>query len=94
MPESARERRIDVSDLEPPEPLQQVLLAVDELDDGEFLHMIHRREPLLLYPELRRRGFSFITTFDRDHECEVFIWRDGDTVAEHACRRYETAPGP
>ncbi len=93
MPEPARERRIDVSDLEPPEPLQQVLLALDDLGDAEYLHMIHRREPLLLYPELRRRGFSFVTTFDRDHECEVFIWRDGDTVAERACRRYETAPG-
>lgn len=93
MPESARELRIDVSDLEPPEPLEQVLLALDELGDGEFLHMLHRREPLLLYPELRRRGFSYLTSFDRDHECEVFIWRDGDAVAENACRTYEGVPG-
>lgn len=92
MPETARERLLDVSDLEPPEPLERVLNALGELGDGEFLHMLHRREPLLLYPELTARGFRYLTTFARDFECEVFIWRDGDATAEHACRTYEGVP--
>lgn len=88
----ARERLLDVSDLEPPEPLERVLTALDELGDGEFLHMLHRRDPLLLYPELERRGFRYLTTFERDYECEVFIWRDGDTVAENACCACDGVP--
>lgn len=82
---TARERFLDVSDLEPPEPLQRVLETLDDLGDGEFLHMLHRRDPLLLYPELEQRGFRYLKTLDRDHECEVLIWRDGDTEAEVAC---------
>lgn len=86
---SARERLLDVSDLEPPEPLQRVLETLDDLGDGEFLHMLHRRDPLLLYPELELRGYRYLTTFERDHECEVFIWRDGDAAAEEACLAHE-----
>lgn len=86
MPNSAQEQRLDVSALEPPEPLQRVLAALDGLGDGEFLHVLHRREPLLLYPELDRRGFRYLTSFEREYECEIFIWRDGDTAAEAACR--------
>lgn len=88
---SARECLLDVSDLEPPEPLQRVLQALDELGDAEYLHVLHRREPLLLYPELQRRGFRYLATFERDFECEVFIWRDGDTAAENACLALEGA---
>lgn len=82
----ARERLLDVSELEPPEPLQRVLAATARLGEGEFLHVLHRREPLLLYPELDRRGFCYLATFEGDYACEVFIWRDGDEPAAEACR--------
>jgi len=82
---SAREHILDVSDLEPPEPLQRVLNALPELGEGDYLHMLHRREPLLLYPELERRGFRYLDISNGDHECELLIWRDGDAAAEHAC---------
>jgi len=94
MAETARERRLDVSDLEPPEPLQRVLTALDDLGDGEYLHMLHRREPFLLYPELENRGFCYLTTFDGDYDCEVLIWRDGDRLAERACRDHQPAAPP
>lgn len=93
MHDTARERILDVSDLEPPEPLEQVLSALDDLGDGEFLHMLHRREPLLLYPELDRRGFRYLTILDRHYACEVYIWRDGDSVAERACRADDQGSG-
>lgn len=93
MSKRAREVRLDVSDLEPPEPLERVLAALEELGDGDFLHMLHRREPLLLYPELRRKGFRYLTSFAGDYECEVFIWRDCDAVAEQACLA-RTTPSP
>ncbi len=76
---------LDVSELEPPEPLLRVLEWVDGMGDGEFLQMYHRREPCLLYPNLERRGFSHLTR-TRGSGFTVFIWRAGDDAAERAVR--------
>ncbi|HKJ77580.1 MAG TPA: DUF2249 domain-containing protein [Gammaproteobacteria bacterium] len=78
------ERRVDVSDLEAPEPLVQVLDAAERLAPGEYLHMLHRREPCLLYGNLDQRGFAHDTRQGRDVACEVFIWRRGDEAAAAA----------
>jgi len=90
---NARERFLDVSELEPPEPLERVLTALEYLEEGQYLHMAHRREPLLLYPELEQRGFDYLTLFDRDYPCEVLIWRRDDRLAETACRDIAERPG-
>lgn len=92
MSDNTRERLLDVSDLEPPEPLQLVLQALDELEHGEYLHMLHRREPLLLYPELEQRGFRYANIPGGSHACELLIWRDGDAAAEHACLSRQGEP--
>ena len=42
------ERVLDVSDLEPPEPLERILDALDQLGTGDWLHVRHRREPFPL----------------------------------------------
>lgn len=80
------ERHLDVSDLEAPEPLVQVLDAAESLAPGEYLRMYHRREPCLLYPNLDQRGFDHATRQGRDVACEVFIWRRGDAEAEGRAR--------
>lgn len=49
--------RIDVRELEPPEPMRRVLLAVDA---GRLpLRVVHRREPVLLWPRLEERGLQW-----------------------------------
>jgi hypothetical protein len=82
----AREIVLDVSELEPPEPLVQSLAAIGKLQHGEYLRMLHRRRPCLLYENLQKRGFSNETRAGREVACEVFIWRDGDDEAERAAR--------
>jgi tRNA 2-thiouridine synthesizing protein A len=82
----AREVLLDVSELEPPEPLVQSIGAVEQLKAGEYLHLLHRREPCLLYDNLTQRGFASETRAGREVACEVFIWREGDTPAEQAAR--------
>ncbi|RMD71081.1 MAG: DUF2249 domain-containing protein [Gammaproteobacteria bacterium] len=77
----ARERVLDVSDLPPPEPLQKALEAAENLAPGEYLRLIHRREPLLLYPQLEARGFCYRVRPGRTSAFEVLIWRQGDEVA-------------
>ncbi len=76
---------LDVSDLEPPEPLVQVLARIDSLESGQYLHVRHRREPCLLYPNLERRGFDHLSC-SNDSNFHIFIWRKEDAEAERAVR--------
>jgi len=74
---------LDVSDLEPPEPLVRALTEIDTLKEGQYLHMRHRREPCLLYPNLEQRGFTHLTRVSGS-DFDVFIWRKDDSAAEQA----------
>lgn len=49
---------LDVRELEPPEPLRQVLLAVEDRANLP-LTVLHHREPALLYPRLQERGLRW-----------------------------------
>jgi uncharacterized protein (DUF2249 family) len=49
--------RLDVRDLEPPQPMVLVLERLDALQPGETLEVLHDRRPLFLYPQLDARGF-------------------------------------
>ena len=82
----AREIVLDVSELEPPEPLVQSLAAVEKLQSGDYLRLLHRRRPCLLYENLQQRGYSSVTRAGRNVACEVFIWRDGDDEAANLAR--------
>ena len=81
-----REVILDVSDLEPPEPLTQSLAAIGKLQRGDYLRLLHRRRPCMLYENLQQRGFSSETRAGREVACEVFIWLDGDEEAARAAR--------
>ncbi|HXH02283.1 MAG TPA: DUF2249 domain-containing protein [Candidatus Competibacteraceae bacterium] len=78
-------RRLDVSALEPPEPLFITLEAVDELVPGEYLHLLHRREPHPLYAHLLERGMAYRILPPRDALFEMLIWRADDELAADAC---------
>ena len=78
---------LDVSDLEPPEPLIRTLDALRTLPPGHCLQMIHRMRPALLYGEAAKLGFDSDTRRDRQGRCRVFLWRRGDReAAATACR--------
>ncbi len=75
------ERRLDVSDLEPCEPLERTLEALATLAPGERLCVLHRREPRLLYPLLAEQGFEWSTREGGEQAFEIRIWRRGDEAA-------------
>jgi len=79
-----REHLFDAVDMEPPEPLVCALELAEDLGKGDYLRMLHRREPCLLYDNLKQRGFSFITCSGNDAAYEIFIWREGDAEAQSA----------
>ncbi|MCP4994874.1 MAG: DUF2249 domain-containing protein [Gammaproteobacteria bacterium] len=78
------EQRLDVSMLEPCEPLDRSIEAVRALSSGDYLKVIHRREPLLLYPMLQELGFSWHAQQADDSIYHIFVWKNGDTVARDA----------
>jgi uncharacterized protein (DUF2249 family) len=64
---------IDNRGLEPPEPLVRILSALAELPEGDELVALMDREPVLLYPELERRGFTWDFQEGNEHH-SIVIW--------------------
>ena len=50
-------RLVDARWLEPPEPMERVLAALDELPPGHGLRFLIHREPYPLYGVLQHRGY-------------------------------------
>ncbi len=80
------EHYLDVSMLEPCEPLDQTLAATQKLGEGDYLKVLHRREPHLLYPILEQTGFAWRTIPGETTEFEIYIWRRDDNVSEELIR--------
>jgi len=83
---TAQEHVLDVSDLEAPEPMEQVLSFLENLKCGEYLRMLHRREPFPLYAILKERGFAFDIFFGKSTNFEILIWHCHDQLAERAVK--------
>ena len=68
------EEIIDVSGLEPPEPLERILDALADLRQGDHLRVKHRRDPVPLYQMLRDMGYEWATTQLAPGRFEIVIW--------------------
>ena len=75
---------LDVSDLEPPEPLVLTLEAAEQLQPGQYIRMLHRREPCMLYDNLDDTVFRHYQRKGTSSAVEVFIWRINDAEATAA----------
>jgi len=80
----ADELLLDVSELEPPEPLELTLEAADNLKPGQYLRMLHRRTPCILYGNLDDNDFKYFQRKGSTTAVEVFIWRENDDKAAKA----------
>lgn len=69
-----QERILDALWLEPPEPLELTLEAIEKLLPGERLRLLIHREPQMLYPILQEWGFTHKTTSCEDGTYEILIW--------------------
>jgi len=75
---------LDAVDMEPPEPLVRAQELAHDLGAGDYLRLQHRREPFLLYDNLKQQGFSYITCTGSEVAYVVFIWREADVEAQSA----------
>lgn len=66
---------IDGRDLQPPEPLELALEALDNLPDGEELVLLLYCQPQPLFNILRKNGYSWQETLQEDGTHEIRIRR-------------------
>lgn len=71
---TASRHRLDLRDLEPPEPMRRALEAVEMLGAGAVIETVTDREPLLLHRELERRGHLYATNGSAG-SITTTIWR-------------------
>ncbi len=69
-------QEIDVRQLEMPQPMMNILEALDHLSDDKALFVYHKRIPVFLFPELSQRGFDYRVKEISDSETHLIIFRD------------------
>ena len=80
----AEELVLDVSELAPPEPLTLTLEAAEQLQAGQYLRMLHRRDPCMLFGNLDDNHFKYFQRKGTNTAVEVFIWAENDHEAATA----------
>jgi len=55
---------LDCTELDPPEPMVQILAKLESMSEGHVLFALLGREPLFLFPELQSRGHAWVGDFD------------------------------
>lgn len=79
-----REVFLDTCLLEPPEPFILAINQLKQLKSGQFLHMIHRQKPKLLYPELIALELSVKTIKETEQLFHIIIWNQADAISSEA----------
>ena len=69
------EATVDVRWLEPPEPFERVVAALETLPSGASLRVLIHREPHPLYGWLAREGYQYRARFDPGGWFEIRITR-------------------
>ncbi len=58
--------KLDLRDLDPPEPMVRILAALESMSTGQVLSALLCREPVFLLPELSKRGHRWHGDFEAD----------------------------
>ena len=66
---------VDCRELVPPEPMVQILEAIEKMGNDEAVLMLHRKKPNLLFPKLKEKGLDFELTEKNEDNIELLIWR-------------------
>ena len=70
---------LDLSDIDPPQPMVRILAELENLPPGEVLFAVLAREPVFLFPELTRRGHHWVGSYDDSGTTFRIMIRSGAT---------------
>ncbi|MCU7836036.1 MAG: DUF2249 domain-containing protein [gamma proteobacterium symbiont of Taylorina sp.] len=82
---TAKELLIDVSEYEAPRPFEEVVKLVSQLKSGEYIRMLHRKEPLPLIQMLQENGYECRMFPGQQVEWEIIIWNSQDISVQEFC---------
>ncbi|MBJ3783156.1 DUF2249 domain-containing protein [Devosia sediminis] len=68
---------LDCSEMDPPEPMVQILATLETMQAGEVLFALLHREPVFLFPELETRGHAWAGDFDAEGTAYRLMVRAG-----------------
>lgn len=71
---------IDGRAMQPPEPFQETLAALEYLPRGRSLILLAPCEPRPLFRMLRNNGFDYRCAFVPEGWFEVHVWHSADTA--------------
>jgi len=74
----SREILLEVHDLQPPLPMERALDALDKLQPGEYIKMVHRMQPFPLFKILDENGFRYRVTNSDTSAFDIYIWHASD----------------
>lgn len=74
-------RQLDVSDLEPPQPMHQITAALQKLAAGEVIAVKHRRKPVPLFDMIAGRFDYFCVEVSPSH-FQLYFWQCEDCKAK------------
>lgn len=69
---------VDVSELEPPEPMSVILAALSRLKEGNCLVVKHRRQPFPLYEKLLEQSWIYHCQVHSDDDISLYICRESN----------------
>ena len=73
-----KEITLDVISLPPPEPMQKILTALAQLNSGQVLKVIHRRQPFPLFEQLLKSGWEYQCNKLSDELFHIYIFKESD----------------
>ncbi|KGJ98511.1 DUF2249 domain-containing protein [Thalassotalea sp. ND16A] len=85
---------LNVSELEPPEPMTKVLTALAQLQPWQYLKVFHRREPFPLYEKLAQAGWAYQCQRIKENQFNIYIYRQTDhdkfrqQLSQHLNQKY------
>ena len=78
---------LDVHDMQPPAPMELALDAVQKLQPGEYIKMIHRMQPFPLYNILFDNGFKHKVVTGTVSAFDIYIWKAADKATGQAIEK-------
>ncbi|MEN8186206.1 MAG: DUF2249 domain-containing protein [Bacteroidota bacterium] len=71
-------KKIDVKDLEMPEPMVVILKEIETLKEGEALYVDHKKIPQFLLPELEQRNYEILYKEIDCNQTLLLIYKGGN----------------
>ena len=68
---------LDCTEMDPPEPMVQILAKLESMSEGEVMFALLGREPVFLFPELQARGHAWAGDFDAEGTAYRLMVRAG-----------------